>query len=936
MKKTKLVLLSFSSILLVTIVLLNLREIQQKSDIDLRELHQKHLEHSPFTNTGDLTKQERHEAGLPPNRYYERLWELTLDPSTGRPMPERLIDIQNTLRSQRKSTAKGVGGDNDNAWVERGPNNVGGRTRGIMFDPNDVGNPDPNDDYTRVFAGGVSGGLWVNEDITDSNSSWTLVPGIDETISVNVIISDPNDSDVFYIGSGESYVFGDAVGRGIWKSIDGGATWNNIFGGYIDNDGGQDIEGVFYINDLVARDVGATTELYAAVAGNFYKFSDNPNQFHGLQDQGLYKSINGGASWTRFNITESNGTFSNPCDIELDLNNNIWFTTTRSYYGFDGGKIYKSTNGTTFTLEHTISNARRTELEPSSLDANKFWIAADVPGPTANDGRDVDLFITTNAFGIVANMLEPNDADNDISSTDYAREQAFYNLLIEADANDNLIVGGINLFRTSNDGVNWSQISKWSNNPGLNTLNVSLIGPDQHAAIQRPGAGNTNKFVFGNDNGVYYTDNINAFASSNAITSRNENYITSQFYYGDISNTDLTGGTQDNGTLLATSASNGTNSFVDPFGGDGGYTEIDDSRTYMIQSYPRNTHRYISYPSLATSYTISTPEDAVNDVDRGDFINQAELDENLNILYTNASTSNPDNFVIERISNFTSGSGNVVNDFLTNNFMDARPTALKVSPHTTSSTTLLIGLENGKVLQVKTADTSPNWLNLPNINPIGEFTGSVSDLAYGIDETEIFVTIHNYGVTSIWFSDDSGASWVSIEGNLPDLPVKCILQNPLLPSELIIGTELGVWSTSDYTVTNPVWQTAYNGMSDVTVLDLDLRPSDNTILATTHGRGLFTSQFTSVPLSVNENQDVSASVKVYPTISNGDITISTSLNLGKSKLQVFNISGKEVFNTDIDLNANTQKINLTSFSSGLYLIKINKNNLNITKKIILK
>lgn len=43
-------------------------------------------------------------------------------------------------------------------------------------------------------------------------------------------------------------------------------------------------------------------------------------------------------------------------------------------------------------------------------------------------------------------------------------------------------------------------------------------------------------------------------------------------------------------------------------------------------------------------------------------------------------------------------------------------------------------------------------------------------------------------------------TWTSKEGNLPDLPVKCILQNPLIPKELIIGTELGVWTTADYTV----------------------------------------------------------------------------------------------------------------------------------------
>ena len=176
-----------------------------KSDVDkLREKHQSFLDNSPFKETKNLSKEDRKALSLPPNAYYEQKWELSIDPNTGRPMPERVDKLQQELRLQRQN--RGGGGDNFSPWNDRGPNNIGGRTRGIMFDPNDA-------DFNRVFAGGVSGGLWVNEDITDSNSSWTLVPGIGANISVTAIIYDPNDTNTFYIGSGESYTSGDAVGR---------------------------------------------------------------------------------------------------------------------------------------------------------------------------------------------------------------------------------------------------------------------------------------------------------------------------------------------------------------------------------------------------------------------------------------------------------------------------------------------------------------------------------------------------------------------------------------------------------------------------------------------------------------------------------------------------------------------------------------------------
>lgn len=72
-----------------------------------------------------------------------------------------------------------------NQWVERGPYSVGGRVRGIMFDPNDASGK-------KVWAGGVSGGLWYNNDITDANSEWTLVDAFWSNTTVSCITSDQN------------------------------------------------------------------------------------------------------------------------------------------------------------------------------------------------------------------------------------------------------------------------------------------------------------------------------------------------------------------------------------------------------------------------------------------------------------------------------------------------------------------------------------------------------------------------------------------------------------------------------------------------------------------------------------------------------------------------------------------------------------------------
>ena len=155
------------------------KQLTKKQAKAVRKKHAKNLAKSPFKKTLLLSKQERKAAAIPPNKYYETEWELTMDPETGKPTPEKLIQVREQLKRERQNalaSGRTPGDASDNNWVERGPNNVGGRVRAIMFDPNDA-------TFKKVFAGGVSGGLWVNNDIT-TNTAWTRV-GIPENLSVS-------------------------------------------------------------------------------------------------------------------------------------------------------------------------------------------------------------------------------------------------------------------------------------------------------------------------------------------------------------------------------------------------------------------------------------------------------------------------------------------------------------------------------------------------------------------------------------------------------------------------------------------------------------------------------------------------------------------------------------------------------------------------------
>ena len=154
---------------------------------NLRLKHQEFLEKHLFKKEFLMSKSERKAEGLPPNKYFEQDWALTANPELGRPTGENLSKIREELEKNRQQALlnRTPGDGADNPWVERGPNNVGGRTKAIIFDPTDSTNK-------TVIAGGISGGLWKNTDITGT-TAWTKM-SLPENINVQNITVDPLNS----------------------------------------------------------------------------------------------------------------------------------------------------------------------------------------------------------------------------------------------------------------------------------------------------------------------------------------------------------------------------------------------------------------------------------------------------------------------------------------------------------------------------------------------------------------------------------------------------------------------------------------------------------------------------------------------------------------------------------------------------------------------
>ena len=476
-----------------------------------KSYHDYNLKNNSQDEIYRLSKNERRSLGLPPNQYFEQLWKWSMDPISGRPMFDELHKIQEELNNARSVRQNIVPGESIAAkWDERGPNNVGGRTKGALFDPNDT------TDET-VFSAGISGGLFKNTKISDPNSQWIKIEGIPENLPVTAITYDPNNKQIFYIGSGESYT-NQGVGNGLWQSKDGGATWNKIYGGR----NGQN--GIPFINDVIVRNNSGTSEVYFVSSKGW---NWDTGQTLGWNEYGLFKSTDEGVSFSLIDnkISGSNSQYQG-IDLEIAPNNKIWMCTTNRGGGGGGGTILVSNNeGTSFEKKYEISGGTRTEMEVASN--GHIYVLAATADP-------VKIIKSTDEFTTEPTVITlPNDADTGISSNDFTRGQSFYDLVIDSDPNnpDHIFVGGIDLFKStsgavSSDGSNpWTQISHWYGG-SFGGKSYQYVHADQHGMVFAPN--DSSKKLFLNDGGIYFSKT--EADGTETASSRNNNLNTSQIY----------------------------------------------------------------------------------------------------------------------------------------------------------------------------------------------------------------------------------------------------------------------------------------------------------------------------------------------------------------------------------------------------------------------
>jgi len=868
---------------------------------ELAEFNQKYLQHTQMESGEKALGQPDMEAL---QEYYQ-----TMDPLQHRVPVERLVLAQSQMnKMQKEQERRGV----SNLLWENIPSTMGGRTRSMMWDPNSTtGN--------KVWAGSVTGGIWYNDNITNANSPWYPVNDLMASLSISSLCYDPNNTNVFYAGTGEAptaiITYRESSGRGvgIWKSENGGSSWNLL----------ESTSGFAYVTDVKVRNENGSSVIYAGVASGKYMGENHNSQ----PTDGLYRSVDGGENWEQVLPNINGFDYPNtPANIEFGTDGRIYIGTMRNIDGEGGGTILYSDAGTinTWTVNESYKNMIEDGIGQYSLPGRVMI------GPAPSDENIVYAIIGAgyeNGFGYYRGnfVLKSFNKGQDWTELNLpgGDEQwaslSWHAFTIAVDPNnsEHFYLGGLDEYHSLNGGTNYTHVSDWAEM--YYGGGSDYIHADQHKILFKPGS--SDEIVFATDGGVFYTNN--GQSSYPVFQERNYFYSSLMFYTCDINPTEqeeeYIGGLQDNGTLLYQGDPLDINDMLT--GGDGAFCFYDkDDPSVFITSYYYNRYTVFHNGNWAGGFG--------ND-ETGTFVSPADFDFNNNILYGNGigffgqnankifrATGIPNNPNSNLIS-----VGTNINTWFTH---------IAYSPHSPiGKSTLFVGSNDGHLFKIEEAQGSS-----PNPTSIGsnDFpTAAISCVAIGASEDTLLVTFSNYGVSSVWQTYDGGVNWEEKEGNLPDMPIRWAIYHPQSSKMAIIATELGVWFCEDLSVEDPYWEPANNGLANVRVDMLKIREADQVVLAATHGRGLFTTTFEPAPLAIKD-LIVNTDITIGPNPSNGQFFIEVPNTQNTAKTLVISDALGHVVYTD-EYRTEKKFLNLSNLSDGVYVINIKTSN-NYYSKLI--
>ncbi|MBB3697316.1 fibronectin type III domain-containing protein [Flammeovirga yaeyamensis] len=716
-------------------------------------------------------------------------------------------------------------------WQQRGPYNVGGRTRALALDRNNE---------KIIFAGGVAGGLWrsINE-----GESWVKVTSSTDRQGITCIVQDPRSaySNIWYYGAGE--VYGNSAsgggatyrGNGIFKSYDNGVTWAPIEETESDP---TESEGHFQFVNKLAMDLEGN--LYAAHA------------------EGISISRDGGVSWELV-LGEDRNSFS---EVIVGPNNEV-YATIANYGIFSSNDMGKSwINITPDPLKNF--GFQRVVIDISPSNPNKVMFFVHFPNKGVSNHMLFEYTADNNYWrNLTSNLPQFGGYVGNMS-------QGSYNQFIKYKPDDENVVflGSTNVYR-SNNAFRTTTETKWIG--GYSTVNnVSLYKnhhPDNHDLVFLPS--NSNHVISAHDGGLSKTSNIMADVVDWEFI--NNGYYTTQSYAIAIAeknyfDTQLLAGFQDNGKWYSKS-SDITSDWIEEYGGgDGCFVHIvsDEPMRYTSTQYGKILRFKGEDPRNPTDYDGIHPRDASGQM----FVNPFLIDHvDENIMYYPSGRTLWVNTELDNIN-----SGYTFNGTRTgwakyaNVAASGTITALDVS--TEGNHRLYYGTSAGMVYRIDNPTNASATVNTISTDK-GLPTGFISCIAVNpIDDEHVVIVLSNYQTQSIFESKDAGNTWAHITGNLeenedgsgagPSVRWFAFHQPDGQETSYFAGTSIGLFHATSLSENTQWSQQAQNEIGDAVVGMIKTR-EDGFVAIGTHSNGLFTSYYGTTntpPIVLNQIDDL--------------------------------------------------------------------------------
>jgi len=667
-------------------------------------------------------------------------------------------------------------------WQSSGPAPIGGVEYTGRIAALAVG---PTDADT-IFVGGADGGIWRT---IDGGASWVPLTDHMPTTAMGALAIDPTDEDIIYAGTGEAnFAYHSRFGLGLYKSIDGGDTWAHL------------AESTFAGRcfSRIAIDPVNPSELYAAVtpAGGFIPAPASAAKGHPLAGGpvGVFKSIDGGANWTQLGgglpALAATDVAIQPDDPQ------VIYAAIGHIFGSVANGIYKSINGGSTWAKLggglPVSDVGRISLAIAPSSTQRIYAAVTQASSSTGGSALLNGVFRSDNGGTTWASVSPGN---------YMATFGWYVNVIgvrPTDA-DTVFVGGVSLLRSTNAGGNWTAITP----PHV----------DQHA-IAWDAAG---RMLAGDDGGLHLTTDL-----GNSWSALNEGLGLVQFYAGlsldPATGEPAFGGTQDNGTNKRL----GPDDWIHVLGGDGGYTAVNRENPDIVFAEFQGTGNL--FRSINGGLNWNSSSSGITASDRNCFLPPFEFDpaDDQRLVYGTHR-------VYESLNGGLSWSA--ISGDLT-----ATPSgaihSIAIAP--SNPQTIWVTTNDGNV-QV-TFDGGAQW-NLVRTNVPGWFRSMRQVFAAPDNHLRAYVAGSAFGTEQVLRTIDGGQTWQFLDGDLPDLPVNVLAADTRPATEVIYaGTEAGVYRSLDEGLS---WHRLGTGMPNAAVIDLRLDLPRTRLIAATQGRGVW-------------------------------------------------------------------------------------------------